>query len=303
MIQSNPPVLVALMPGKYGQIALREAYRLAVGWQSPLHIVHVLPRSLFHCETLKIAGTFTAIGGVGIIEMAKEMLQRLVSTVLPVSVGKPPLHIVQGTSYEGILRVIDEISPSIVVLGGASLKDRPFLGGTSELVVRYAPCTVLIAHRRISGPMLAATDFSDPSLPAIAFARATAEKFDYPLSIIHVIETAQVISFSPDRITPSAFNYNASKAYFDSISAQLEKCAKDFGAAHLLREGRASQEVIKAVKALRASALVIGTHGKTGWKRITLGSVAEDILCNANCSIFVVRLNQEDNECSTLRIN
>ena len=59
----------------------------------------------------------------------------------------------------------------VVAERGSSGLERVLLGTVAEQVVRYAPCAVLVARSSArSGHILAATDFSDPSLPALAAA-------------------------------------------------------------------------------------------------------------------------------------
>jgi len=55
------------------------------------------------------------------------------------------------------------------------------------------------------------------------------------------------------------------------------------------RDGDAAAEILAAAKALSADLILIGTHGRTGLKRIVLGSVARNVLQHATCSVLVVR--------------
>jgi nucleotide-binding universal stress UspA family protein len=48
-------------------------------------------------------------------------------------------------------------------------------------------------------------------------------------------------------------------------------------------------EILRFVKRQRADAIVIGTHGRSGLKRLFLGSVAESVLRAAPCPVVVVR--------------
>jgi nucleotide-binding universal stress UspA family protein len=53
--------------------------------------------------------------------------------------------------------------------------------------------------------------------------------------------------------------------------------------------GGASEEIVRAAAELEADLLVVGTHGRTGVKRLLLGSVAEAIVRKAGCPVLVVR--------------
>ena len=47
--------------------------------------------------------------------------------------------------------------------------------------------------------------------------------------------------------------------------------------------------ICKVAQKTHASLIVVGSHGRTGMLRQLLGSVAESIVRNAPCSVFIVR--------------
>jgi nucleotide-binding universal stress UspA family protein len=48
-------------------------------------------------------------------------------------------------------------------------------------------------------------------------------------------------------------------------------------------------KLVDAAAELDADIIILGTHARTGLKRIFLGSVAEKVVRNAGCQVFVVR--------------
>ena len=53
--------------------------------------------------------------------------------------------------------------------------------------------------------------------------------------------------------------------------------------------GRASEEIVRFVRAGVFDLLVIGTHARVGIARLVLGSVAEEVQRHASCPVLVVR--------------
>jgi nucleotide-binding universal stress UspA family protein len=53
--------------------------------------------------------------------------------------------------------------------------------------------------------------------------------------------------------------------------------------------GIPSEEILRFSKRRGADAIVMGTHGRSGLKRLFLGSVAESVLHGAPCPVIVVR--------------
>ena len=58
---------------------------------------------------------------------------------------------------------------------------------------------------------------------------------------------------------------------------------------HRVAEGDAVQEIVSASNQLNCDLIVIGTHGRTGLKRLLTGSVAEGTLREASCPVLTVR--------------
>lgn len=56
--------------------------------------------------------------------------------------------------------------------------------------------------------------------------------------------------------------------------------------------GRASEEIVKAAKEWPADIIVIGSHGRGGLQRFTLGSVAEAVMRHASCPVMIVKAEE-----------
>jgi nucleotide-binding universal stress UspA family protein len=54
-------------------------------------------------------------------------------------------------------------------------------------------------------------------------------------------------------------------------------------------EGDARTAIVDAADDWKADLIVVGSHGRTGLKRLVLGSVAQSVVAHAHCSVEVVR--------------
>ena len=52
--------------------------------------------------------------------------------------------------------------------------------------------------------------------------------------------------------------------------------------------GIPADNIIDEVKKLNCDLLVLGTHGRTGFKRAVLGSVAEKVIRHVDCKILII---------------
>ena len=143
-------------------------------------------------------------------------------------------------------------------------------------------------YRRILHP----TDFSRASRPAFERAVKLARQEGAELLIVHVM------------VPPAPFvgnGYVSPKTYEDleaaarkSAESQLKTVlarAKKAGARAkaILTEGIPVEQIVRAAKGKRADLIVIGTHGRTGFSRFFLGSVAERVVQLAPCPVLTVR--------------
>jgi quercetin dioxygenase-like cupin family protein len=56
-----------------------------------------------------------------------------------------------------------------------------------------------------------------------------------------------------------------------------------------MAEGDPANEIVRLTEALGCDLVVMGTHGKTGLRRVLTGSVAEEVLRKSVCPVLVVR--------------
>ncbi len=56
-----------------------------------------------------------------------------------------------------------------------------------------------------------------------------------------------------------------------------------------LVEGDPKSQIIDIVNEWHADMIVLGSHGRTGFGRFLMGSVSQDVLCHAHCSVEIVR--------------
>jgi nucleotide-binding universal stress UspA family protein len=60
-------------------------------------------------------------------------------------------------------------------------------------------------------------------------------------------------------------------------------------ASALAAQGDPAATIISIAEKSQADLIVLGTHGRTGLRRVLLGSVARNVMLHAHCSVLVVR--------------
>jgi universal stress protein A len=57
----------------------------------------------------------------------------------------------------------------------------------------------------------------------------------------------------------------------------------------ILKVGSPAETILNVAKSLNVHTIVVGSEGKKGIKRVLLGSVAENVVRNAECTVLVAR--------------
>jgi nucleotide-binding universal stress UspA family protein len=142
--------------------------------------------------------------------------------------------------------------------------------------------------------ILHATDFSPASRGAFTKAIELARRERAPLLIAHVMMTP-VPMVGPDGYISPRLSDEVVKGYRRSSQKKLEALVRKAKAAGsrakgLLLEGAPAADVIvRAARGRHAGTIVLGTHGRSGFTRFVLGSVASRVVSQARCPVLTVR--------------
>ena len=123
---------------------------------------------------------------------------------------------------------------------------------------------------------------------AANFARALP---DGELHLIHVVEDVPPVSPAPRPfglgITMTEITAAARKR-LDELSKEAKGQFSGRVVSHLAI-GSAWKQILQTAIDVQADVVLVGTHGRTGVKRMLLGSVAETVVRKASCPVVVVR--------------
>jgi nucleotide-binding universal stress UspA family protein len=143
------------------------------------------------------------------------------------------------------------------------------------------------------GRILCPVDFSDPSLRALRHASAFAGWYDSALTALYVNPTlpiedgGDVGTFAVG--STAVLEAARSTAVIQNLRRFVTRSVGDRTVDVEVEEGTGIADVIVArAISLPADLILMGTHGRTGIKRLLLGSVAERVLRTAPSPVMVV---------------
>jgi nucleotide-binding universal stress UspA family protein len=177
------------------------------------------------------------------------------------------------------------------------------LGSTTESVVRNAPCPVLIvrdkdestSQRARRAPLqfrkiLVPLDFSDASRLGLEYALGFAQEFRATVILFHSIFVSAYLMgnrHTAHQVPTLIANQQ------DYARAEMEKLRETIsrkgGAVETnISVGSPVEQIGKYVRKASVDLIITSTHGRSGWRRVFIGSTAERIVRYATCPVLVV---------------
>ncbi len=221
-----------------------------------------------------------------------ELRERLKATGIEVS-----QLVVDRFPDDALVEAATELHAELIVTGARPRGHaaRWLLGGVAAKVVRAAEQSVLCARPgdpdRGFSRIVVGTDFSEGARRALARAIDVAEPGAH-VAVVHALELGWSFTASPDELV----------AGDPALRAELHADIAARGEALLapLRGGRVElsftsadlrpRELLRSEAERRqADLVVVGGFGHRGFRRWLLGSVAEDLVSDAPCSVLVAR--------------
>lgn len=177
---------------------------------------------------------------------------------------------------------------------------RLMMGSVTEEVIRVGRWPVLTVR---SGPqslvatanysrILAPVDFSVNTANGVAVAADLARRFSARLDLVHVIDIPVLPEFYGPIMAPSLNLEQAMSRAQERISETVESLGPDLDVHSDIRVGGAATQILEAAED-DCDLIVIPTHGYSGWDRLLLGSVAENVLRRADCPVLTLKPAEE----------
>ncbi len=138
--------------------------------------------------------------------------------------------------------------------------------------------------------ILCPIDFSDFSRRALDHAVAIARWYKSTITLLHVCTPAPVAYAPGSAVLPSAVLTPEDRG---ALLAAMKRLAESEAGMHVpvefdMAEGSTAIVILGRAEAIAADLLIMGTHGRSGFERLVLGSVTEKVLRQAACPVLTV---------------
>ena len=142
--------------------------------------------------------------------------------------------------------------------------------------------------RRVLHP----TDFSTASSAALRKAIEMTKADRGTLLLLHVLSPIVPVAgegYIPPKVYEELVTSGRAWAQKQLNRRVAQARAAGVRATGFLLEGVVDDRIVKFARSKRADLLVMGTHGRSGIKRLLLGSVAGRVVAAATCPVLTVR--------------
>jgi nucleotide-binding universal stress UspA family protein len=139
----------------------------------------------------------------------------------------------------------------------------------------------------VSNMFLVPIDFEPASMKALGVAKDLASRLGGEVIIVHVY---QLPVYTYPGLEPSLM-----PGFHSEVTAAAERAVSSLAQQEgnlraLLRQGDPAMEILAAADEIKASMIVMGTHGRQGLAHLILGSVAEKVLRKSRVPVLSVRV-------------
>ncbi|MBL9038650.1 MAG: universal stress protein [Archangium sp.] len=282
----SPALRSILVPTDFSegaQAALERALQLPVGPSTKVTLLHVLPEG--------IPGTLRDDA----IHEAERSLDKALARIARTKETPRSLvgAVVEGDPTQHILKRSRTVEADLIVMGrhGRRVFADVFVGSTAQKVMRHGEVPVLLVQTAPKAPYarpLLSLDTEKTTTTVVKRALTLLGPRVKRADVVHVAR----VPFE-DFVVVSDHARDAFRAGFVKTStARLAKLLKPLSAVRFnlnVLSGDARTLILSEATERRADVLVVGTHARTGLKRVLVGSVAEWLLQRAPCDVLVVR--------------
>jgi nucleotide-binding universal stress UspA family protein len=208
--------------------------------------------------------------------------------------GAPP--------FDEICRLGQTIPADLIVMpthGRTGLK-HVILGSTAERIVQHSSCPVLVTRGNSAQSkngsrfkirtILVPVDFSSCSREGLRYAIAFANEFEAKIILLHATYLGYIYSSEGTAIYDIPGLQKAARKNAERKMRELVRSV-NFGAVKFeaaFTEGSPALDICGFPKDHDVDLIITSTHGFTGLKHILIGSIAEQVVRRAPCSVLVV---------------
>jgi nucleotide-binding universal stress UspA family protein len=236
-------------------------------------------------------------------EVEESILQELHAVARKCCVSSANCHLLTGAPpFDEICRLAQTVPADLIIMpthGRTGLR-HVFLGSTAERIVQHSPCPVFVVRKKNQRPktgsslsirtILVPVDFSDRSRDGLRYAIQFADEFGARIVLLHATYLGYIYSSEGTVLYDIPGLQKTARKTAERKMRELVRSI-NFGGVKfetVLTEGSPVLDICAFAKDHDVDLIITSTHGLTGLKHVLIGSIAEQVVRHAQCSVLVV---------------
>jgi nucleotide-binding universal stress UspA family protein len=196
----------------------------------------------------------------------------------------------EGEPFEKIIDVAEEISSDLIVMGkkGMSALEQILMGSVTERVIGYSNTDVLVVPKNASiqwDKVVLAVDVSKYAEKLCERALDIAKDFNSEINIVSTVEVSPAVF----AIKPEIFDVQVEKTKQFLKETEIKFQKENIVAKFFIEEGEAYEKILELVDKIKAQMIILGTHGRTGLRRLLMGSTCQRVIGLSKVPVLVVK--------------
>ncbi len=277
-------ILVAVDGSPTSLHALEESFKLARNEGSWITVVSVIPPYTGDLDLVAVGDVMAAMRRPcdEALRKAQELAEKqraLIKTVCE-----------EGEPHDRIIDLAQAENCDLIVIGRRGLRrlERVLVGSVTARVIGYSPIDVLVVTRDTTvgfKKVLIATDGSRYSELAKKRAIDFAGSYGGELVAVSAVDVpSELYAESPKTVEELV---KKARSYVEAIKKEAGQAG--IKTETIVREGEAYRVITDMARETGSNIIVMGSHGRTGLKRLLMGSVTEKVIGHTPCPVLVVK--------------
>ena len=206
-----------------------------------------------------------------------------------------------GPPSDTIIRMAEETGCDLIAMStrGRNIVTSGLLGSVTYKVIHESPMPVLAItperarlHRAIVSKIIVPLDGSSFAETVLPHATTLARRMDLGMTLLRVVpEDAPIFADSVSLLDMlSGIREEAATGARDYV-ARVAKRLRDSGLEvdEVMLQGKPSSRITEYAKGTEHGMIALTTHGRSGVRRLLLGSIAEAVVRESGCPVLMVR--------------
>ncbi|MBI5640452.1 MAG: universal stress protein [Nitrospirae bacterium] len=278
-------ILVAVDGSESGKNAFRQSCKIARRDNSWITVITAIPPYQDQFQMLSIKEKVSR----ALREEGEKILSELKKIADEEDVFIRPV-LDEGSPVDSILDLAEENNFDLIVMGrrGKGRLEKALVGSVTARVIGHSRRDVLVVPKDTAvkwDTLVTPTDGSRFSKVSTDKAIGLAKSYGGQIKAVSIVDvTEEFQTQAPDAVEDLV---KQARAYADEVGKRAEE--QGVKAESFVREGESYKVITDLAGQLGADMIIMGSHGRTGVKRLFMGSVTERVIGHAPCPVLVVK--------------